>query len=341
MPERNSHWTENEDLLTRFVLDRVEAAERPALEVHLSTCEKCRRAVRAEQLLAAGIKRAGREELKMRLKERVAPRRTFKVAWYQVAGVAAAIVVLVSIGIYNHWFIVGEKEQAPSVVQKEQEAGKLEALADRSKLGEKDKAKSAPSAADAASARQREKEKSIVTVAPLQLAAAQAGKASEEPGKGGRGQTATWVEGTVLPRGAEERAAPQLFAPPTGKKTEQLRANKMEARAPTAQQQQDRAGAKEPAGLILTQRRLSDLPVSRQAEGQKLNTVQTLFQRAKGGMRLTLYLDTLATDPELQNASVVPIGEDSIILHLGNQRIGYKMPPGWNQETAKQTGRKK
>ena len=56
-------------------------------------------------------------------------------------------------------------------------------------------------------------------------------------------------------------------------------------------------------------------------------------------MHVIVYLDTLVTEQELQSARIVPIGEDSIILNIGSRQIGYKMPPGWRQLPASQTGK--
>jgi hypothetical protein len=359
MPELNLHWTDDQDLLAMFVLNRVSAAARQGLEAHLSTCEQCRRAVQAEQLLVAGIKRAGREELKARLKERVALRRRFEVTWYQVAGAAAAIVVLVSIGIYSRWFGIGEKEREPLAVQEHLEVGKLSTPPDRSKLAEKGKEKGEAPAAGAGTSRPRGPEKGMVTealpapveaksrraaepeVAPLQIAAAQAGKEAEALSKGTSEVTTMWVEGTVLSHGIEDRAAPQLYAPLAGKKSAELRDRKNEAQALTAQKQQDFVGGKEKESTIVAQRSLPDLPVSRKARQQEKNTIETLFQRTSGRLHVTVYLDTLVSEPELQTARIMPIGEDSIILNLGSQRIGYKMPPGWRQVLAPETGKER
>jgi hypothetical protein len=351
MPELNLHWTDDEDLLARFVLNRVEAAEREQLEAHLRSCERCRRAVEAEQLLAAGIRKAGRDQLKARLRERVVPRKKFEVTWYQVAGAAAAIVVLVSIGLYNRWFISGVREQPPMAAQ-QNEVDKLEMPADRSKPIEKDREKGPSPAAGAGTARPRGAAKGIAAeapqvpfeaksnralepkVAPLQIAAAQAEKEPEALDKGTLEARTVWVEGTVLSQAREDRAVL-----PAGKKAEQQHARKMEEPAP-AFQQQALVRTKEAAGFIITQLPASDLPESRRQERQRSNAIQTLLGRTGEKLHLTIYLDTLVTDPELQEARIVPISEDSIILNLGSQQIGFKIPPGWSQETLKQTGRK-
>ena len=355
MPEPTSHWTDDDDLLARFVLNRVEAAERERLEAHLRTCDQCRRAVNAEQLLAAGIKKAGREELKARLRERVVPRKRLEATWYQVAGVAAAIVVLVSIGVYNRWFIPSEGKQEPVAVQ--HEVNKVETPTDRSQPVEKDREKGPTPATGAGTVRSRraEKETAAVTprapvesksrratereIAPLQIAAAQAGKEGEVLSKGAIEDTTVWAQGVVLSPDSEDRAAPRFSIPLRDKKSDELRAQKMEAKTLTAPQRRDQAGVVETEGIVIGQRSLSDLPVSHRASRQETDKIETMFQRTGGKMHVIVYLDTLVTEPELQNARLVPVGEDSIILNLGGQRIGYKLPPGWRPVPISQTGK--
>ena len=61
MPDE--HWTKDEELLGHFVLGKLPDAQRQALERHLQSCPECRKRVDGERLLAAGVQRAGREEV--------------------------------------------------------------------------------------------------------------------------------------------------------------------------------------------------------------------------------------------------------------------------------------
>ena len=80
-----THWTKNTDKLERFVLDRLDSAERSELENHLRTCETCQEAVRAEQQIVAGVRRLGRDELKLRLKQHIESGATKRIPWRQIA----------------------------------------------------------------------------------------------------------------------------------------------------------------------------------------------------------------------------------------------------------------
>src|SRR5713101_2936706 len=64
----STHWSDDTELLERFVLNRLEPAKRQELEAHLRVCETCQRAVRAEQELVAGVRRLGSESISVGLR---------------------------------------------------------------------------------------------------------------------------------------------------------------------------------------------------------------------------------------------------------------------------------
>src|SRR3989304_2584400 len=102
--ETGKHWTDGEDLLARFVLGKLDAREASSLEQHLAECARCAEAARTEQVIAAGLKRTGREELKQRLAQRLRQQRSHRFNWYQAAGIAAAVVLLVAVALRGDWF---------------------------------------------------------------------------------------------------------------------------------------------------------------------------------------------------------------------------------------------
>jgi hypothetical protein len=357
MSELNSHWTDDEDLLAGFVLNRVGAEERQRLEAHLRSCEQCRRAVEAERLLAAGVKKAGREELKERLKKKLVPSKKFVVTWYQVVGAAATIVVLISIGIYSHWFSPGGAEEGPMAVRRE--TNKLEIPENRTKAGEKDKGvTTSPSqGARAQPPREAEREHAIAVpsvpveteakgaiqpkVAPLQVTAAQAPKSAEALKKQVSGETAVWVQGVILSNEAETRGEVQLYAPLAEKKLDELRLQKAEPTGVTGRKRVALLGGKEIGEVAVAQEPVSNLPASHQARQEEPDRIETLLQRTGGKLVLTLYLDTLVSGPELRNARIELLSEDSIIVNMGGRRIGYKLPSGWAGEQRTQTRKKR
>ncbi|MCC6398838.1 MAG: zf-HC2 domain-containing protein [Bacteroidetes bacterium] len=148
----DEHWTTDEDLLGHFVLGKLPDARRQALELHLQSCPECRKRVDGERLLAAGVQRAGREDLKARLRERLGlsegsrvageeeahydvkkaayiraagsvrpdrptvppPRRRQNRAWVFAAATAACVVIVTGVGILNRWWAPQEPLLATS-----------------------------------------------------------------------------------------------------------------------------------------------------------------------------------------------------------------------------------
>ena len=52
--ERGIHFGSDEELLSRYVLGKLEEPERLEMERHAATCRSCSEALRREMLLAAG-----------------------------------------------------------------------------------------------------------------------------------------------------------------------------------------------------------------------------------------------------------------------------------------------
>ena len=125
MTQSLNHWTRDEELLERYVLGRVVGDELLTIERHLKECEECRLRVQHERGLIAGVKRFGREEMKERLRQRVldgsptlstgviadasqrsdSPKpREIQLSWQTIVSIAAVILILTGIGIYNNWF---------------------------------------------------------------------------------------------------------------------------------------------------------------------------------------------------------------------------------------------
>ncbi|MBP1691694.1 MAG: putative zinc-finger, partial [Bacteroidetes bacterium] len=150
MPDE--HWTKDEELLGHFVLGKLPDAQRQALERHLQSCPECRKRVDGERLLAAGVQRAGREDMKARLRERLGlgdgrreareeetqygatrsaferppasaapgrsaapvPQRRLNRAWVFAAATAACVVIVAGVGILNRWWTPQEPMLATS-----------------------------------------------------------------------------------------------------------------------------------------------------------------------------------------------------------------------------------
>ena len=350
----NIHWAQDEELLERFVLGRIASQEIEMLERHLSECDECLTTVTRERELVAGIRRVGRDSLKQRLSHTIEQRKSKNVNWYRIAGVAAGIVLLVTLGIYNRWFTgsdaSGERQEIADKFEKRAEPST--AVSQETPRTDADKKLSdvAQRAADS----KAEKVQGLAAGAPAKqedegakTSEAQVDRLKEMNAVGGRADTRanekkdrfaaasvrsaggeTWIQGAVI--GEQQQNAPAARA---------ILANAEEAQGILRKGKEQIQGVSEAAKLqstgmaaqpfVITQQPVSALPVSQRAQQRGGFSIQTLLQKDPNGVHMTVFLDSLLSSRDLQQVHAQPIGEDSIILNLGNQRVGYKLPPGW------------
>jgi hypothetical protein len=366
VPEsKNIHWAENEEVLEQFVLGRLDPTELAQLEKHLQDCGPCRMLVANERELIAGIRLAGRESMKLRLAHRITQRQSPRASWYRVAGVAAGIVLLVTVGVYYRWFAGTETQ-----VQKQDRADRTEKRLQPAPVAspERQIAKTERLSLDAAKpARDGEHKRADVAAgAPKALgvesgkiAEAQADKLEDLKAVGVGGETETrgkkdrfaaaastsmvgtiWVQGTVIPEGNQNAPAPTEGAANAKDERTVLRKGK-EQNLLTGKAANVEASEKVVQNFILTQKRLSDLPPSQRAQQQKATLVQMLIQKSPAGTIMTVFLDSLLTQKELDQSRVQTIAEDSVILNLGNRLVGYRLPSGWTGQGMQQTKKQK
>lgn len=97
------HFSENPELLESYVLGRLDAPTMASCAAHERECRTCREAVAREQMLAAGIRRAGRNALKARIASGATP--TSRDLWPAILSAAAVVVVMIGVGISERWFV--------------------------------------------------------------------------------------------------------------------------------------------------------------------------------------------------------------------------------------------
>jgi anti-sigma factor RsiW len=81
------HFASDEELLSLYVLGRLDESERERLDRHAAMCSTCMEALRAEMRIAAGARRLGRENVKAELRQRIAAERE-RVRWPRVLSAA-------------------------------------------------------------------------------------------------------------------------------------------------------------------------------------------------------------------------------------------------------------
>lgn len=346
--EYNPHWTSDPDLVERYVLNRIDSAERSQLGDHLQVCEECARVVRTEEVLIAGIRAHGRAALKSRLKERFATRRGREFSWYQLAGAAAAIVVLITVGVHNRWFMTEGVQQSPETLEMVQEEQSVP-LREQTDAEKRDDGVLMDQRGDEA----RRRVQRSPTVSPGQ------GRGAPQLQMKYEGAPAPVAE-SVSPRGPVERyslsAKPAPLSIMTLQKNPEvwLEGRILEGRSRPSQglDRQDRAeeeskkkaaemtgvrtsrdrarmveDANQQEGLQLFQRPLADLPQSQQATRSKdSESVPALLERSDSLAQLTLFLDPLHPETDLDRAAIEQVTGDSIVIGVGAQRIGFKIP---------------
>jgi hypothetical protein len=362
---KNIHWVENEDLLEQFVFGRLNSAEAAQLEEHLHECDRCREVVSNERVLVAGIRLAGRESMKRRLAQRVEERKSPVANWYRVAGVAAGIVLLVTVGVYNRWFTGTETHE-----QKQDRADRTERRVESAPvtLPERQMAKSEKPSVDVSKGAVDEERKIVNQIAGApklsgaesgniaggqidkleDLKALEAGGETERRAKKDRITTATaastlaatWVEGAVISERDQNLPAVQAMSANAKDERAVLRKGKQEnllsGKSGNVDASDDRV-----QNFVVTQKPLSALPPSQRAQQQRATLVQTLIQKSPAGTLMTVFLDSLLTQKEFDQSRVQTIAEDSVVLNLGNRLVGYKLPSGWTGQGMQQTKKQK
>ena len=356
-----THWTDDDELLSRFVLHRLSSLEEDKLAAHLRACEKCQQAVRNETQIAAGTKLAGRTEMKERLKSEIEMRERqvaaaaaiqpvrYQIAWTRIAIVAAVVVILIGVGIYNNWLQITEEKVQPSAApmqegKKESATQALEKdeLAQSTRESEREisgeaglkRAKALEEKPTWAQRHADEGPTKSIAAAPTGAAGAgvtadEARKVESEIGLADEADAhpidTFWVEGTLLsshPTQADELRAAQ---PERNEEARSLR-KQTQTRSDKDRQSQMQLREGLPLAVSLTQKPASMLPAAQRYRQNQTEAIQTLIRNRPDSMHVTLYLPSLFPESELRSAEVSLLDGDSLVISLPSQRIGYRLP---------------
>ena len=306
----NIHWTTDEHLLAHYVLGRVDPAQRSGLEQHLRDCPECRGAVEAEQQLAAGVRRAGRDGMKRRLVQHLNQKR-IETNWFKIAGVAAALVLLLTVGIYNKWFFSNETRLADSRAKTdsvapateatpnklEPEANQLEKkqFAHAVKPSANDKldraeAKGTGGAGSGIDKKKKDAQGERTEAAHISVERGNILVRKDQPIAVAMEPEGVWVEGAVVDVYQNRGAADKVLE----KSTEDVRQYAPNAKrepaalmSAAAQQNLKSASVQE---VVVTQRSMADLPSNQRRAQQVLSQVPTFFRSTPGGISMTASL---------------------------------------------------
>jgi hypothetical protein len=150
---------------------------------------------------------------------------------------------------------------------------------------------------------------------------------------------AFWVEGhTIFPTATQDNnGQEQLVTPRVGEYSI------LKQRGVEAEKDVERRHFSETGGattkIRVSQKPSSALPPSRKAHATQSGVVQTFVMNRADSIHVTLYLDSLVSESSLRSANVEIIGNDSLILHLPNQRIGLRLPSALVDQVKSKTNR--
>ncbi|HTY10832.1 MAG TPA: hypothetical protein VMF88_07150 [Bacteroidota bacterium] len=303
----SSHWTDDADVLDRYVLGRLEESERTLLDRHLSGCEQCSKQVEAEREFAAGIKLAGREKLREALRQSLKTDEANSFQRYQLIGLAAAVlVVLVGLGIFR--FYSGGIEWPVKFSSKNYII----------KQGPADSS----AAAQGSAIRQSPQNENLGTESAN---GNQAPHAEESALPEGQSAGSFWLLGTVVmipESGAHTPASAERSLPAKFSKQGEVFIIHQDGVSQT---------------ITLAQRTLHLLPHGQVNQSSAYKTVQTLVERTANGLSLTLYQEKLFRESQIRRATIEPVTEDSLIVDVEHEHIAYHIPGGWGAQPSTKT----
>jgi hypothetical protein len=358
----NPHWTEDDDLLAQYVLGRLSTEERKQLDDHLLSCSQCREEVEKEQVLVSGIRQYGRQEVKSQLKQQLALRPDSHrrlVTWQRIASVAAVVVIITGVGIYNRWFTWTEQKNFPAM-QEIHDSSKASSSRDVS--ADESRGKATPTANQEAAKESLRDHDGIQKARTEQTQGVQTEdegpkiqpelndgmnkmeNVSAAPSTGGgaipmkkdlgnvKGQMVReeqpvkqfWVEGKILP---ELHTGTKGYSAMEGVKAPEKNMPKSKQSRESIRRQPMLEGNVNESGVRISQRSANLLPLARQKlQQENEQNIQIHVQQSDHRTTLTMYLDTLFNEADLQNARVEEIQPDSIVIGLESRSIGFKLP---------------
>lgn len=355
--EQKTYWTDDPELVEKYVLGQLSDDERKRFDAEIADCEPCKEKLRRELQFAAGIRRYGRDQLKSRLRMRLRREQSQVMFRYQYIGLAAAVVVIaLAVGVYRIWFsdiemprkftskeiILPQKDtaHAPPATGDESEKNRIDHSGSISKPSAAESESGPPSSAlqgASGGADERRSGTSRRDAVGLEKRADEAHRLSditESTEKSVAGKSivvqSIWLIGKVVMIEERKPAAVQESQPQAlmMEKTEKKSIQRFE---PQRKSMSIKRGERNEQ-IVLEQKSFSELPRSRQSQIGRKYLVETLIQQRGDSLHLTLYSDSI-TQEDIERATVETIGNDSLIVTTASSRIYYKLPAALQSQT--------
>jgi len=344
MDNSKKYWTDDPELVEKYVLNQISAEEKKRLDAEIADCEPCKAKLQEESEIVAGIRRHGRDILKARLRKKLQRERASQFFTYQYVGLAAAVVIIaIGLGAYQIWFselVAPKKFGQQEIIVKQSEdstAASAEASADERKLvNEKSLGEQSEPSQRSEQKMEIAEQSNPVESAPA-VASGAGGKSDAMADEGisaERSSSAIWLIGQVVV--VRESVQDGVMSASKIQKEKDVTASEKRRSISKPQSLESITLSKKStqSSIVLQQRSLKDLPSERlqQRAGQQ-REIETLLERTDNGIRLTLYDDSI-NESDIDNAVVEQLSEDSIVVSLPNQRIAYRLPSGWNSTSS-------
>jgi hypothetical protein len=340
--QENIHWTDDPELLARYALGHIEDARRQSLDDHLAICDACRTAVLREKELAAGIRLVGRQHLKERLRGRIKMAEPNFLRRYQLASLAAAIIVVsIGIGFFRFYFGSFEwpskfssrkyilKQSLPDSSKSTQEISHADKPADEIAEASKPESELKPGSQEPSALSDNLAARGTSGAGENPESGLSESKSAETASPFAEQAKAIWLLGTItMVRDARGDAGmTESLSRARGEKTAKEKSD--------TKQYADRIRTitirKEGASQIITlsERPASSLPELRLSRYDAAHSIQTLVERTSAGLSITMYREVLGMTSRIHEATIEPVTDDSLVVTMGNERIAYRIPGGW------------
>ena len=313
------------------MLNRVTEAERAHVTSMVQASAAWREALDDELHLAAGVRRAARQGLKARIASHTATSSGHPVPWPRLLAAAAAVVILVSVAVYNDWFsrrstlpadqITDHPAVLPHQAARSPEVGTAQGHPSGGASKGSDDASSARTSELPVDARPSAATQETKDVRTDKL------ERGVSPKIGSRvyrteGYLFSGTGAQSVAAAAEGRAQP----------TEET--NLMQKSVATSQRSKTNAPAtavaEPPAMRFGVSQRQPTADEKNRVPGrnkQGSGTVPVLLEQRNDSLLITLCLDTLADRASLHQATVRVIRPDSLLVLCGRYLIGLRLPP--------------
>jgi len=361
--EKSHNRPPDPDLLERFVLGRLDPDERAEVEELVRTSGEWREALRHEQIVAAGVRRLGRAGIRQRLSNRLRVSPPRATPWPRIALAAAVMCVIVGVGIMSRWFVPSPQSDSVNLDQlTEAEEGAEPAQTAPERIAGEDFAavekKALPEGSRRVEGERRDKAERQYEEEnrPDEETRATALGASAQETDPDDGQASTTVSESppvpAVPTTSVFWTQGQLLADVPGGLGNQVGAESREGIA------RDRRAAAEPTdgapagqtiktlgkvsqSIALQQMPFTALDETRQQSFDQVASrlIPTLIEQRGDSLYLTLYPTSPFSDSEMRAATALPVTSDSLLVTVGSQQIGYRLPQTFLQSRRAKTKR--